>query len=206
MLSESIKNGAGPEAPPQWREEAINRTLAAQIHYAEGEHVLLREIRRNRPGCFTLSAYPDRDSLRRFLRERTDSAHSLLTGRSGLWYVGEEEAHLYLGWYGLDWEGTAIEVALTPNSGAGEQDLFGAATASDGSTWAAGWAVDPSSLIHTTLIEHEVNGRWSIAATPNPGSGDNGFGGIAAVPGGGVWAVGVVSGNANNATLIEHEC
>ena len=101
---------------------------------------------------------------------------------------------------------SSLALESTPNSGAGEQDLFGATTASDGSTWAAGWAVDPTSLNHNTLIEHEVNGQWSIATTPNPGSGDNGFGGIAAVPGGGVWAVGVVSGNANNATLIEHEC
>ena len=101
---------------------------------------------------------------------------------------------------------SSMTLQSTPNSDAGEQDLFGAATAPDGSTWAAGWAVDPSSLNHNTLIEHEVNGVWSIASTPNPGSGDNGFGGIAAVAGGGVWAVGVVSGNANNATLIEHEC
>lgn len=101
---------------------------------------------------------------------------------------------------------SSLALESTPNSGAGEQDLFGATTAADGSTWAAGWAVDPASLNHSSLIEHEVNGQWSIAATANPGSGDNGFGGIAAVPGGGVWAVGVTSGNANNATLIEHEC
>ncbi|MGH7685621.1 MAG: alkaline phosphatase family protein [Candidatus Dormibacteria bacterium] len=100
----------------------------------------------------------------------------------------------------------SLSLQSTPNSGAGEQDLFGATTASDGSTWAAGWAVDPASLNHSSLIAHDVNGQWSIVASPNPGSGDNGFASIASVPGGGVWAVGVVSGNANNGTLIEHEC
>ena len=124
MLNEIIKNGTSLGVGPEWREEAISRTLAASIHYDEGKHVLLREIRRCRPGGFTLSAYPDRDSLLRFLDERTRHSRSLLAGKSGLWYVGEEEPHPYLGWYGLDWEGAAIEVALTPNSGSGEVICF----------------------------------------------------------------------------------
>jgi hypothetical protein len=67
---------------------------------------------------------------------------------------------------------------------------FGAATtAADGSTYAAGWFID----IEQTLIEHGVKGQWSIDPTPDPGTGDNGFAGITAVPGGGLWAVGVMA-------------
>ena len=92
----------------------------------------------------------------------------------------------------------------TPNSGAGEQDLFGATTAADGSTYAAGWFVDPSSLNHGSLVLHGVNGQWSTDSTPDPGTGDNGFAGITAVPGGGLWAVGVSSNNGNFSTLIAY--
>jgi hypothetical protein len=89
-----------------------------------------------------------------------------------------------------------------PNSGAGENDLFGAATASDGSTWAAGWAVTPSSLTHFPLTLQGVNGQWSVVASPDPGTGDTGLAGITAIPGGGLWAVGVTSNNGNFSTLI----
>ena len=92
----------------------------------------------------------------------------------------------------------------TPNSGSGEQDLFAAATAADGSAYAAGWFVDPSSLNHGSLVLHGVNGQWTLDPTPDPGTGDNGFGGIAAVPGGGLWAVGVTSNNGNYSTLVAY--
>ena len=55
-------------------------------------------------------------------------SRSLLAGKSGLWYVGEE-AHPYLGWYGLDWEGTVVEVAPTPDCGSGEAICFADAEA-----------------------------------------------------------------------------
>jgi hypothetical protein len=100
--------------------------------------------------------------------------------------------------------GTAGNVGIvgTPNVGTGENDLFAATTAADGSTWAVGWEIDPSSLVHSTLIEQGVNGVWSVVSSPNVGSGDNGLAGIAAVPGGGLWAVGVSSSNGNFSTLI----
>jgi hypothetical protein len=51
-----------------------------------------------------------------------------------------------------------------------------------------------------------VNGQWSLRASPNPGTGDNGFAAIAAVPSGGLWAVGITADNGNYSTLIEHHC
>jgi hypothetical protein len=41
--------------------------------------------------------------------------------------------------------------------------------------------------------------------SPNAAAGDNGFAGIAAIPGGGVWAVGItVNSDGNPATLVEY--
>ena len=96
----------------------------------------------------------------------------------------------------------SIGIASTPNSGTGENDLFAAATAADGSTWAVGWFIDPSSLIHHTLIEQGLDGTWSVVSSPNTGTGDNGLAGITAVPGGRLWAIGVSSSKSNFATLI----
>jgi hypothetical protein len=57
----------------------------------------------------------------------------------------------------------------------------------------AGWYIDPSSLNHLSLIQHEVNGQGTPDATPDPGTGDNGL-----------WAVGVTSNNGNYSTLIAY--
>jgi hypothetical protein len=99
-----------------------------------------------------------------------------------------------------------LALVTSANVGAGENDLFGAATAGDGTTWAAGWLIDPASGNHLTLVEHGVGGVWSVTATPDPGTGDNGFASIASVPGGGLWAVGVTAGSGNFSTLIAFHC
>jgi hypothetical protein len=95
----------------------------------------------------------------------------------------------------------------TPNSGAGENDLFGVATAADGTTWAVGWLIDPSSGNHLTLVEHGVAGTWTLvpSPSPNPANGDNGLSSVAAIPGGGLWAVGnTTNADGNLATLVLH--
>jgi hypothetical protein len=99
-----------------------------------------------------------------------------------------------------------LSLVTTPNASSGEQDLFGAATAPDGSAWAVGWYIDPASGNHDTLVEHGSGGRWSLVASPNPGTGDNGFGAVTAIPGGGLWAVGITAANGAYSTLIEHHC
>jgi len=97
----------------------------------------------------------------------------------------------------------SLALVASPNNGTGEQDLFGATTAADGSTWAVGWSLNGS---EQTLTEQGVNGTWSLVASPDPGTGDNGFAGVGAIPGGGVWAVGVTSNNGGFSTLIAHHC
>jgi len=63
---------------------------------------------------------------------------------------------------------SGLSVLSTPNSGAGENDLFGATTAADGSTWAVGWAVDPSSLTHFPLTLQGVSGTWAVVPILEP--------------------------------------
>jgi hypothetical protein len=98
-----------------------------------------------------------------------------------------------------------LTIQNTPDQGSGENDLFGVTTAADASTWAVGWDINTSTGNHDPLILQGKNGTWSLVSSPVlPGS-DNGFAGVTAIPGGGVWAVGV-RGNANGnySTLIEY--
>jgi hypothetical protein len=99
----------------------------------------------------------------------------------------------------------ALSIQTTPNAGAGENDLFAAATAADGSTWAVGWDINTTSGNHDPLILQGINGVWSLVSSPGfPAGSDSGLAAITAIPGGGLWAVGVTaSSKSNYSTLIE---
>jgi Phosphoesterase family len=100
-----------------------------------------------------------------------------------------------------------VDGVTTPNHGAGENDLFGAATASDGTTWAAGWVIDPSTGNHLTLVLHGAGGKWDLvpSPSPNPANGDDGLSSVTAVPDGGLWSVGIqTNADGNYATLVLH--
>ena len=101
----------------------------------------------------------------------------------------------------------SLSILATPNAGTEENDLFGVDLAADGSTWTVGWNIDTTSGNHDPLILHRVNGGWSLDSSPSLGAGsDSGFAAIAAIPGGGMWAVGVTGpgkGKGNYSTLIE---
>jgi len=100
---------------------------------------------------------------------------------------------------------TSLALLNTPNA-PGENNLYATTTATDDTTYAAGWSIDPTTGTYLSEILHGVNGQWSIDTTPNPGRGSNGFAGITAIPGGGLWAVGVTSNKTNNSTFIAHHC
>jgi hypothetical protein len=146
------------------------------------------------------------------LASPVDSTDSLtmdaITGSdSSLTLVGDRESDTAPNTTGIATGAPASTAMVTTPSATGENDLFGAATAADGTVYAAGWSVDPATGNFLSLIEHETGGVWSIEPTPDPGTGSDGFAGIAAVPGGGgLWAVGVSSNNGNNSTLIAHHC
>jgi hypothetical protein len=101
---------------------------------------------------------------------------------------------------------SSLSLVSSPSISGDENDLFGATTAPDGSVYAVGWTADPSTGNYSSLIEHEVNGQWSIDSTPNPGTSANGFAGVTGIPSGGVWAVGVLANKGNNATLVAYHC
>ena len=102
----------------------------------------------------------------------------------------------------------ALSIASTPNAGTGENDLFAAATAADGSTWAVGWDIDTATGNHDPLVLQSIRGVWSLVATPSlAGGSDSGLAAVTAIPGGGLWAVGVTAaanGAGNYSTLIEY--
>lgn len=98
---------------------------------------------------------------------------------------------------------SSLGLLATPSNGNEENDLFATTTAADGTTWAAGWYIEPGTGAHRTLTEQGVNGQWSLVPSPNPGTGENGLAGIASIPGGGLWAVGIAEGNHAPSTLIE---
>jgi hypothetical protein len=96
-----------------------------------------------------------------------------------------------------------LSIASTPDSGNGENDLFGVAVGADGTIWAAGWDINTTTGNHDPLVLQGANGSWSLAFTPGL-AGDSGFAAITAIPGGGLWAVGVTSSaKGNYSTLIE---
>jgi hypothetical protein len=99
-----------------------------------------------------------------------------------------------------------LAIQNTPNVANAENDLFGTTKALDGSTWAVGWALDIAAGVHAPLILQSVNGVWSTVANPAFPNLDSGLEAITAVPGGGLWAVGVTSSgkNSNYSTLIEY--
>jgi hypothetical protein len=101
----------------------------------------------------------------------------------------------------------ALSIQSTPNAGIGENDLFAADTAADGSTWAVGWDINTTTGNHEPLILQGKNGVWSLVSSPSLGASDSGFAAVTAIPGGGLWAVGVTgaaNGNGNYSTLIEY--
>jgi hypothetical protein len=99
-----------------------------------------------------------------------------------------------------------LSIQTTPNAGAGENDLFAVAIADDGSTWAAGWEIDPTTGNHEPLVLQGLKGVWSLIQSPSFAAGsDSGFAAITAIPGGGLWAVGVTATSKSNySTLIEY--
>ena len=128
---------------------------------------------------------------------------------STLTLVGEQETDMapYTSYVAAGAPG-AESIQTTPNAGTGENDLFAAATAADGTTWAVGWDINTSTGNHDPLVLQGKNGMWSLVSSPSLGTGsDTGFAAIAAIPGGAMWAVGETApakGGGNYSTLIEY--
>jgi hypothetical protein len=97
----------------------------------------------------------------------------------------------------------SLSILTTPNIGTTENDLFATAIAADGSTWAVGWYVDPVSDNHDPLVLQGVNNVWNLVPSPSFSSGgDSGLAAITAIPGGGLWAVGVTATSKSNYSSV----
>ena len=96
---------------------------------------------------------------------------------SSLTVVGQQEtdAAPYTSYVAAGRPG-ALTIQVSPNAGTGENDLFAAATATDGSTWGVGWEINTTTGNHDPLILQGKNGVWSLVSSPSlrPGS-DSGF-------------------------------
>jgi hypothetical protein len=109
-----------------WREAAIDSALLATERPGGpgsgpnwGFYVLLREVRRNRPGCATLE-FTISDIFRtpRFLQEETGGCRSLLAGDHRAfadWNGGTSRPAM--AWWEVEWEGEPLELVLFPLGG-----------------------------------------------------------------------------------------
>ena len=139
----------------------------------------------------------------------TDPSASALTlgitaTASTLTVVGEQETDTvpYTTYVAAGAPGS-LSILTTPNNGTTENDLFATAIAADGSTWAVGWYVDPVSDNHDPLVLQGVNNVWNLVSSPSFSSGgDSGLAAITAIPGGGLWAVGVTATSKSNYSAV----
>lgn len=99
---------------------------------------------------------------------------------------------------------TGWSVVASPNMGAFDNELYGAAAVAANDVWAVGYWVNQSNR-QQTLIEHWNGTAWSIVPSPNMGAGHNVLHKVAALAADDIWAVGFWTiGTTLPQTLIEH--
>jgi AAA+ superfamily predicted ATPase len=101
--------------PDDWRDRVLNEALHAGRYYDENLDALLLAMRRSQPHNATITLWPERRQLMRFLQQETQNLRSLL--RSSATLVDGEDIWPYVGWFTTQWEGAQIEVALAPDFG-----------------------------------------------------------------------------------------
>src|SRR5262249_22028737 len=87
------------------------------------------------------------------------------------------------------WDGQRWTIANAPQPRSQRDMLFGAAAASASDVWAVGDQEGADGRFET-LVEHFDGARWSVVASPDPGSAGNHLYGVAAAGPDDVWAVG----------------
>jgi plastocyanin len=87
------------------------------------------------------------------------------------------------------WNGTSWLTFTTPNSGAGNNRLFGVEARAANDVWAAGYFDDGTGL-NRTLVEHYDGTGWSILPSPNAPGSSNFLWDVAASSATDAWAVG----------------
>src|SRR5688572_5998015 len=81
-----LNNGwlEGQPLPEDWRDRVLNEALHAGRYYDESLDALLLAIRRCQPDHATITLWPERRQLMRFLEQETQNLRSLLHSSAGL--------------------------------------------------------------------------------------------------------------------------
>jgi hypothetical protein len=96
---------------------------------------------------------------------------------------------------------------FTPNLGSNDNDLLAIAGRSPSDIWAVGSLLpSPNATIMHTLAEHYDGKRWAAVRTPRVGTEASSLYGVAALPDGTAWSVGIRTQNSGHTSrsLAEH--
>lgn len=111
-------------------------------------------------------------------------------------------------WNGKEWVRIASPLPPGFNIQSGTSMLTGISAVSSSDVWAIGWYTNGGPDSIKTLTLHFNGQSWSMVPSPDPGSNESRFAGIAAISGADVWAVGLYyaqgAGGTKYSTLIEH--
>ncbi len=120
---------------------------------------------------------------------------------SNVWTVGTTSSRTLI----EHWNGTSWSVVASPNVLSNDV-LFGVAAVSASNIRAVGEVSSNTGSLYQTLTLHWNGTKWSVVASPNPGSSTNILYGVAALSASDVWAVGEYGSPNILKTLIEFYC
>ena len=119
-----------------------------------------------------------------------------------VWAVGYSE----FGTLSEHWNGTKWSVVPTPDPPSGESlFLFSAAVLPNRVVWSVGEFFQDLQSRSRTLTERWNSSQWGIVTSPNSGPSHNELFGVAATPGGTLWAVGTAYNYPKQRTLVERK-
>ena len=124
--------------------------------------------------------------------------------RGQVWVAGEADSPAHGGRPLIEHSrnGRWQVVRLRASAGSDWTNLYGLAV-NHGTVWAVGTYVDKKTDNNDTLILRGSGGTWTVNHGPEPGSGSNILGDVAAV-GGQLWAVGIYDNGNQELPLLEH--
>ena len=101
-----------------WRDRALARALMEEVRGSEGEDALMSAIRAHSPDSAAAMVYLDRAMLLEFAERHSSlGVRSLVKGCMDYWDSEDSALRVYSGWYGLEWLGHRIEIAVAPGWG-----------------------------------------------------------------------------------------
>ncbi|HEY3331797.1 MAG TPA: ATP-binding protein [Capsulimonadaceae bacterium] len=108
------------ERAREWREVAVADAIAADIHYGEGEKIVVSQIVRNRPTATLVIMWGEYQRIDEFLDHHSCLAEDLI--RNSVWYrdTTDDPIYRYASWRQVTWRGDTIEVVAGPDTSPGQ--------------------------------------------------------------------------------------